>query len=103
MNDARNLKLRIGAATKLAHACVESAADVRARLRRRARPGSPNRQADLLEQLALLNEAGARLRSLIGCIQWPQYELSGTKYETNLRNSSGEIERERRKLRKMLR
>lgn len=96
------LKSEINIAVLHAHEATSSAANLRCSLRRRARPGSPPRQAKILDQLDKIAIYANDLRRLSGRIQWPQFEITA-RDEIRLKAASAELDRERRKLRKMLR
>lgn len=94
------LKQQINLAIAHAHHAVSDGAALRRRTRRRAKPGAPNRQEELLNQLDQIAIYGNDLRRLGGKIQWG---LVDERDEGRLKAASAEIDAERRKLRKMLR
>lgn len=93
-------RAEIQGAIGAAKAAVRDGERLRRELRRKARPGAPARQGRLIEAIAMLCLSGERLRSLSGHIQWGRVRPAD---EAKLKEASAAVDRERRKLRKMIR
>lgn len=95
------MKQTIGRLRSRAAREVEEGAALRAEVRRRKSRHNPLRVEALEAQIERLSEVGRGLRPFSSRLAWGQFEFTHVE-EKRLLESSAAVQRERRKLRKML-